>query len=186
MRKNVKRNIVLSVITICLLLVLLTGSTYALFSDKIEVVDMVVGTAKVDIDASIELTETNSLISGTATLKNNVIELVNVAPGDEVAFTVNIKNTSTIKIIQRVLVTETTNNSELYDALEIKLYTKVNNQLESLTDGAWSDVAAKTNTQIVVFVKLPETVGNDYQEASCSLKVIVEAYQANYKDNATA
>ena len=182
MRKNAKRNIVLSVITICLLLVLLTGSTYALFSEKVEVVDMVVGSAKVDIEASIELTETKSL-GGTATLQNNVIELSNVAPGDEVVFTISIVNTSTIKIIQRVLVTESTNNSELYDALEIKLYTKVNNQLVPLTDGAWSDVAAKTNTQIVVSVKLPETIGDDYQGASCSLKVTVEAYQANYNAN---
>ena len=68
----------------------------------------------------------------------------------------------------------------------MELYTKVNNQLVPLTDGAWSDVAAKTNTQIVVSVKLPETIGDNYQGASCSLKVIIEAYQANYNANAAA
>lgn len=195
MKNNLKKGIILSVVTICLLLVLLTGSTYALFSDDAKV-SMVVSSAQVKLDANISNFETSSFnveqtkgefaLGGTAVLSDTgVLELTNVAPGDKVQFTISVTNSSTITTIQRVLVAEEVKTGEaaekatlLYEALEITLFTKDANGLTPLTAGAWNDVAALTNTEIVVVVEVPD-LNNDYQGLSCSLKITIEAYQAN-------
>ena len=61
MKSNLKRNVVISVLTICLLLLLLTGSTYALFTDSASA-NIVVGSAKVDVEVEIAGLKTYSYV----------------------------------------------------------------------------------------------------------------------------
>lgn len=126
MVKNVKRKVTMSVITICCLLVLLAGSTYALFSDKAPV-NVIVSSAKVDISAKIQedsvtlysldekrvdaegkLLNTFEL-GGEAILnvETGEVTLINIAPGDKIEFTIEVTNESNIDIKQRIRLAET-------------------------------------------------------------------------------
>lgn len=208
MKNNVKRNVIISVITICLLLLLLTGSTYALFSSHAEV-SMVVSSAKVEVEAELTGIETYSMdvqqaqgkfeLGGTAEINptSGALELINVAPGDEVRFNVSITNNSTITILQRVRIAN--NDSEISKLLEVLEITiagqayafNVNGELcmksvengqvtlAALDDTTWSTVLGGADSEVAVSILLPRTVGNDYQNKTCNLQVIVEAYQGN-------
>ena len=211
MKNNVKRNAIVSVISICLLLLLLTGSTYALFSSHAEV-SMVVSSAKVEIEAELTGIETYSMnvqqpqgkfeLGGVAEInaETGALELINVAPGDEVRFNVSVTNNSTITILQRVRIA---NNdaaiSKLLEVLEVTIdgqayafdangelcMKKVENGavvLVELDDTTWATVTGGADTEVAVSILLPRTAGNEYQNKVCNLQVIVEAYQGNATD----
>ena len=146
MGKNVKRNVVLSVVTLCFLLVLLAGSTFALFSDSAEA-SIVVGSATVDVEAEIITTtfQTYSLeekqsvsgnvghfqLGGQAELLtdangNLTGELVinHIAPGDRVEFQIAVSNLSNISILRRIRLVGTAadrDNGLLLKGLEVEI-----------------------------------------------------------------
>ena len=123
MKKNIKRNVTISIMTICLLLLMLTGSTYALFTSQ-DSVSMVVTSANVKVDAKVTEFTTYSLekvqpagtfeLGGTATLdsEDGALKLDLIAPGDKVEFKLDIINESNIEIRQRVRILSTTTDAE--------------------------------------------------------------------------
>lgn len=195
MKSNLKRNVVISVLTICLLLLLLTGSTYALFTDSASA-NIVVGSAKVDVEVEIAGLKTYSyvdfegtgefVLGGNASITNGELSLVNVAPGDKVEFTLDITNNSNITILQKVRFTNSTSKSPLLTELVITIAGRAyefNASGEFVTaDGKavdWDKITANDEKDVVVTVELPTNVGNECQEQSVTLQIIVEAYQGN-------
>jgi predicted ribosomally synthesized peptide with SipW-like signal peptide len=197
MKSNLKRNVLVSVLTICLLLLLLTGSTYALFTDSASA-NIVVGSAKVDVEVEITDVKTYSLdvlqasgqfeLGGTANVDSTTGELalVHVAPGDKVEFTLDIENNSNITILERVRFVNTTSVNPLLTNLVITIagteYKFDANGNFVTTDGkevSWDKITVGAQKDVVITVELPKEAGNDCQEKSVTLQVILEAYQGN-------
>ena len=197
MKSNLKKSVVISVLTICLLLLLLTGSTYALFTDSASA-DIVVGSAKVDVEVEITGLKTYSyvdfegtgefVLGGTATLDSTgKLVLDNIAPGDKVEFTLDVTNNSNITIVERVRFLNNsgevnyllTNLKVTIAGVECKFdasgnFVKVDGQ-----DLEWKEVAVNGQQDVLVTVELPKEAGNDCQDKSVTLQVILEAYQGN-------
>lgn len=197
MKSNLKRNVVISVLTICLLLLLLTGSTYALFTDSASA-NIVVGSAKVDVEVEIAGVKTYSLgvaqptgkfeLGGTASVDSTgELALVRVAPGDKVEFTLDIENKSNITILEKVrFVNTTTKVNPLLTNLVITIagteYKFDANGNFVTADGkevSWDKITVGAQKDVVITIELPKAAGNDCQEKSVTLQVILEAYQGN-------
>jgi predicted ribosomally synthesized peptide with SipW-like signal peptide len=198
MKSNLRRNVVISVLTICLLVLLLTGSTYALFTDQAST-SIVVGSAKVDVEVEITDVKTYSMdvlqaqgkfeLGGTAEVTTEgVLALVHVAPGDKVEFTLDITNNSNITILERITFVNVTTDgvNPLLTNLVITIgsveYKFDANGNFCRADGkaiAWNSVATGAQQDLVVTIELPTTAGNDCQEKSVTLQIILEAYQGN-------
>ena len=197
MKSNLKRNVVISVLTICLLLLLLTGSTYALFTDSASA-NIVVGSAKVDVEVEIADVKTYSLdvlqasgkfeLGGTATLDSTTGELAldKIAPGDKVEFTLDITNDSNITILERVRFAKSATVNPLLTNLKVTIAGveyKFDANGEFVTaDGSevkWEKITVGAQKDVVVTVELPKAAGNDCQEQSVKLQLILEAYQGN-------
>ena len=198
MKSNLKKSVVISVLTICLLLLLLTGSTYALFTDSASA-DIVVGSAKVDVEVeiaddfktySLEVLQASGKfeLGGTATLDSTTGELAldKIAPGDKVEFTLDITNDSNITILERVRFAKSATVNPILTNLKVTIagveckfdasgnFVRVDGQ-----DLEWKEVAVNGQQDVLVTVELPKEAGNDCQEQSVKLQLILEAYQGN-------
>ena len=197
MKSNLKRNVVISVLTICLLLLLLTGSTYALFTDSASA-NIVVGSAKVDVEVeiaddfktySLEVLQASGKfeLGGTATLDSTTGELAldKIAPGDKVEFTLDITNDSNITILERVRFAKSATNPLLTNlkvtiaGVEYKFDANGEFVTADGSEVKWEKITVGAQKDVVVTVELPKTAGNDCQEQSVTLQIIVEAYQGN-------
>lgn len=198
MAKNVKRKVVFSVLTLCLLLVLLAGSTYALFTDSADA-SIVVSSAKVDIEAeilddyklySLEVLQTNGKfeLGGTANFVQENgqltgdLELINIAPGDRIEFTIQVTNNSNIDILQRVRIVgsaENADNEVLLDGLVVKVDGQVLD-FDNAPTSSWELLSPSTTpTNITISIELPVTAGNEYQNLKCTISLMIDAYQGN-------
>ena len=198
MAKNVKRKVVFSVLTLCLLLVLLAGSTYALFTDSADA-SIVVSSAKVDIEAeilddyklySLEVLQTNGKfeLGGTANFVQENgqltgdLELINIAPGDRIEFTIQVTNHSNIDILQRVRIVgsaENADNEVLLDGLVVKVDGQVLD-FDNAPTSSWELLSPSTTpTNITISIELPVTAGNEYQNLKCTISLMIDAYQGN-------
>ena len=198
MAKNVKRKVVFSVLTLCLLLVLLAGSTYALFTDSADT-SIVVSSAKVDIEAeilddyklySLEVLQTNGKfeLGGTANFVQENgqltgdLELINIAPGDRIEFTIQVTNHSNIDILQRVRIVgsaENADNEVLLDGLVVKVDGQVLD-FDNAPTSSWELLSPSTTpTNITISIELPVTAGNEYQNLKCTISLMIDAYQGN-------
>ena len=198
MAKNVKRKVVFSVLTLCLLLVLLAGSTYALFTDSADT-SIVVSSAKVDIEAeilddyklySLEVLQTNGKfeLGGTANFVQENgqltgdLELINIAPGDRIEFTIQVTNNSNIDILQRVRIVgsaENADNEVLLDGLVVKVDGQVLD-FDNAPTSSWELLSPSTTpTNITISIELPVTAGNEYQNLKCTISLMIDAYQGN-------
>lgn len=195
MSKNVKRSVTLSIITLCLLVVLLAGSTYALFTDSVES-SIIVSSAKVDVKAEITNYQTYSLgveqdpngsfeLGGVAILDQTAngdftgsLELINVAPGDKVAFTIKVTNDSTISVLRRFRIVSESDNGLL--AGLVVTVDGVAYTVDALAnDNAWVEVTQTGVTNIDVTIELPVAAGNEYQDKTCTLQVLIDVVQGN-------
>lgn len=198
MAKNVKRKVVFSVLTLCLLLVLLAGSTYALFTDSADT-SIVVSSAKVDIEAkilddyklySLEVLQTNGEfeLGGTANFVQENgqltgdLELINIAPGDRIEFKIQVTNHSNIDILQRVRIVgsaENADNEVLLDGLVVKVDGQVLD-FDNAPTSSWELLSPSTTpTNITISIELPVTAGNEYQNLKCTISLMIDAYQGN-------
>lgn len=198
MAKNVKRKVALSVITLCLLLVLLAGSTYALFSDSADT-SIVVSSAKVDIEAeilddyklySLDVLQTNGKfeLGGTANFVQENgqltgdLELTNIAPGDRIEFTIRVTNLSNIDILQRARIVGSAENAEnevLLNGLVVKVDGAVLD-FNNTPASDWETLSPSTTpTDITISIELPVTAGNEYQNLKCTISLMIDAYQGN-------
>lgn len=205
--KTANKTILTSILVIALCLSLITGATFALFSDDSEVniavnagdVEVVAKasingawSAKWDDDTSGYKPNTDLTIitsedhqtfeftnGGTASVDDGVVKLNKITPGDGVQILVEIENRSTVNIQYRVTVAPNENNKELFPALEVKLTS--DEARENEYPSIWTFVDAEENDidPVYVNIEFPWTTDNEYNGMSCELFVVVEAYQGN-------
>lgn len=197
--KSVKKMLAASIATIALSAAVISGSTYAIFTSEAST-NIAVTAGKVKIEAAASLTTAysydwdasaeddvktdatlnNSIYTftngGTAELKDGVVTLTNITPGDHVEVTINITNYSNVATKYMVKISDA--EGELADALSVT---------GEGTD-SWVALAAATDatngtevsTSVTITIGLDkETVGDDYQELSGSIEIKVYAIQGN-------
>ena len=103
---------------------------------------------------------------------NGDIKLDRMVPGDRVEFKVQINNLSNVDVAYKVYAVV---DGELVESLEFtQLATKEYSSWKSLP---YTGVEAVETINCVV--ELPESVGNEYQEKTANIKIVVEAVQGN-------
>ncbi len=204
MNKTTKRNALISaVLAIMLCVSLISGATFALFTSESKV-NIAVSAGNVEVVATIDeaytlysptaidmngniVDETNAATDeafvngGTVTLKDNLLTLTNVTPGDYVKFSVNVENKSNVAIIYRTVVKCTEDNG-LFAGLKFTLVEgEEETELGTATVSNWTawTVADEKVKTLTYKVELPADAGNDYQEKSCQICFMVEAAQGN-------
>lgn len=201
MKKNSKRNVVISsLLAIALSVSVATGATYALFTNE-ATTDIAITSGKVDVSASISnlslysptsialdgsisddtnaATTTAFANGGTATLNDGDLTLANMTPGDKVTFTITVTNNSNVSAKYRTKVL-TTSDTGLYEGLSVNIGGKTS---QYITDWATLDSSA-AGTNIATLdcsVELPVNAGNAYQNKTCTIAYSVEAVQGNTK-----
>ncbi len=184
-----KKALVSSILTIALCLSLIAGSTFALFTST-DSVNVAVTAGKVEVVATIDglqtysmgnATEVNGTFAngGTATFTDaKELVLDKVTPGDKASFNVNITNNSNVVTSYRIKMYvegELANAlvaTATIDASDVKL-----SAVESVTD--WATFDGNETIVVPMSVLLPVEAGNEYQEKSARVTVVVEAVQAN-------
>lgn len=180
--KNKTSRVVLSLLTIALLLSLISGATYALFTSTANV-GATITSAKVEIEVEYKDMELYSLgldmpgntfaNGGTASYDtaNSVLTLENVTPGDKVVVHYSLINKSNVTIVYNVLCTA---DGKLAEVLE----TSVEGQTSY-----WTELAPSSQpVDVSVVVELPASVGNEYQEKAANVLVQFQALQGNAID----
>lgn len=198
MKKNIKRNIIISsLLLIMLCITLISGATYALFTSETEV-NIAVTSGKVNIEATIEDFKTYSIgleqtkvddykysfkNGGNVIVEENKLFLNLLTPGDKVTFNIRIKNNSNVIVLYHTII-ECINDEGLFDGLLIKVNnneyngTKINSSYNKLEVGS-DDII------IPVEIEMPLESGNDYADKKCEISYIVEAVQGNAIDNSS-
>ena len=185
-----KKTILSSLLTIVLCLVLIAGTTYALFTSE-DTLDITVKSATVSLDASIANLATSSLgvdqenntfaNGGGAKFENSTLTLSLMTPGDKVTFNITGANTSTVSAQYRYTI-KCVEGTELLRALTITIGENTYNDFASYTS-AWDTLVAQADmTSIPVVIEMPETVGNRFQGLESKIEIFVEAVQGNAEE----
>ena len=189
-RSSNKLGVIVSIVAIALCVVLITGSTFSLFTGSTES-DIVISAGKIELTADLN-DDTFALSSlgvaqpgktfangGTATLAGADLTLENVTPGDKVEFDIVIDNDSTIKIAYALTWAMT---GDLAQYLTVS----VDDQPFAGGTSDWYDwdptLPLVPNLKTIhVAIELPETVGDDAQTLSATIELDLDAVQANAK-----
>ena len=103
-----KRNILVgALLSIMLCVSVIAGATFALFTGKAET-DIAVKAGEIKLTATVTPDEANTKVfAGTVNFNNetNTLELNNIVPMDKVAFTIAVKNDSTVPVKYRTVIT---------------------------------------------------------------------------------
>ena len=202
-----KKALLSSVLVIALCLCLIAGSTFALFTSQSKV-NIAVTSGKVDVVASVEAfklysveakedgtivdenggkyeyverTDGKFINGGTAVLDGSVITLDKVTPGDKISFGIDAANESNVAIKCRYII-QCAGDEALMKGLLVYINGVAYPALKSYTS-AWTalevgkSITDEKNIEIVV--ELPIKAGNEYQEKTTSINVLVEAVQGN-------
>ena len=198
-----KKVLLSSIATIALCLCLIAGSTFALFTSKSEVniavtagkVDMVAGIAitklesvKRDVNGTIvdekgntysyEDVSPNFTNGGTAKVDGSVLTLEQVTPGDKVTFEISGTNNSNVTIQYRVKIA-CESDEGLMSGLKVTIDDESVTGFASYVT-AWKTLTVGTNiAPVEVSIELPVSAGNDFQNKTAKLSVLVEAVQGN-------
>ena len=202
-----KKVLLSSIATIALCLCLIAGSTFALFTSKSEN-NIAVTAGKVEMIASVEdfklysveakadgtivdenggkyeyveRTDGKFINGGTAVLDGSMITLDKITPGDKISFGINGANNSDVSIQCRYII-QCAGDEALMKGLLVYINGVAYPALKSYTS-AWTalevgkSITDEKNIEIVV--ELPIKAGNEYQEKTTSINVLVEAVQGN-------
>ena len=193
MEQNRHRNrIVTSIIAMLLCLCVMTGATFALFTDGSKISVNVVS-ATVDVDATLdkntlkvfslseEQTVTNA--QGEHTFANNGtasfdaegnLVLDRITPGDKATFTINVKNNSNVLVKYRLIWAV---EGELKD----QLIAKANSATIIANTSQWIlwDTTQENEMTIDVAIELPVDVTDEHQGKTAVISFTIEAVQAN-------
>lgn len=176
------RVLISSVLTIALCLSLISGATFALFTDKSET-NVAVTSGKVNVVATIENVQLDTTLEDNVpetsyeVVNGNELVLTGMVPGDYLTFQLHVQNNSDITVLYRTLLKVASDNG-LWQGLAVEIngqsylgQTKVSN---------WTSLAPETHPDVVnVKISLPEGAGNAYQGKTCSISYTVEAVQGN-------
>lgn len=202
-----KKVLLSSIATIALCLCLIAGSTFALFTSTSET-NIAVTAGKVEMIASVEdfklysveakadgtivdenggkyeyveRTDGKFINGGTAVLDGSMITLDKITPGDKISFGINGANNSDVSIQCRYII-QCAGDEALMKGLLVYINGVAYPALKSYTS-AWTalevgkSITDEKNIEIVV--ELPIKAGNEYQEKTTSINVLVEAVQGN-------
>lgn len=177
-----KKTFFASILTITLCLCLISGATFALFTSESKTnITIQSGTVKVvsEVD-KIELYSLDKLQTetfengGTASLVDNKINLQYMTPGDKVVAHIKVNNESNVKIKYRIYISD--DGSKLQEALQYSLTCET----ENVELGHWHLLDANADiTDLSLSIELPLETGNDYQNLSSEIVVLIEAVQGN-------
>lgn len=185
-----KKLLLSSIMSIAMCLSLISGATFALFTDEASV-NIAVTSGKVSVVANIDETSVqtkqlndtaytagaDNFFEGTATFGAGSLTLNNLVPGDAIKFDIVVKNESTVAIQYRTLIT-CDNDTGLFAGLNVAIGAQEYNGASNVTN--WATLApGSAEMRIPVVVELPESAGNDYQGKTCSILYKVEAVQGN-------
>ena len=200
-----KKVLLSSIVTIVLCLTLIAGTTFALFTDTIEM-NIAVTSGKVDLTAnlanlnrySVVASATGNIVDefggkyvysapldefangGTADFnEEGVLVLDRVTPGDKVEFDIVGENDSDV-IAQYRYIIECVGDTKLMSGLVVTINGTSYPVLSSYTS-EWMELLPTTETidTVHVAIELPVTAGNDYMEKATAIKVTVQAVQGN-------
>ena len=187
-----KRHLLVSLMTLVLCLTLISGATFALFTSESKV-NIAVTSGKVELVAGIEDLETWSLeddktvagrtdgsftMGGKATVAGGDVTLDKIIPGDKVKFNVAGTNNSNVTIQYRVSV-QAKEAYKLLEGLKISIAGVEYSSLYSYKT-AWATLkAGETFEDVEISMELPQEAGNEYQDLTANLVVLVEAIQGN-------
>ena len=191
MKKTMKKVSLTASVTLMLLcLVLVTGSTFSLFTSKAGN-DIAVNSATVSVKAEIGELALSSLgvaqdgdtfaNGGGAVYENGILTISNVTPGDKVTFPIAITNSSTVDIQYKI--TWTVTDAEDGDDIKLSEMLVATADGEEIKNGAtaWTPWTTEEDKEKIVnvSVELPLEVGDDYQKQSANINFLVEAIQGN-------
>ncbi len=187
---------------------LIAGSTYALFTSESKA-NIAITSGKVNVSATIEnwLTYTGKELTGvvkddaekikpsteydlkngefmnggTASLKDNVLTLDKITPGDKVTFSIKIENKSDVAIKYRTIISCVSDDG-LFEGLEVNIGGEEYQGLTKKSD--WEALGAEKDLEedkatVNVSVSLPSSAGNEFQGKKCEISYQVEAIQGN-------
>ncbi len=200
--KKRSKSIVTSILSIALCGSLITGATYALFTDQADN-SIVISNGKVDVSATIQnlkvysptaifengsisnadnaatTTETGGVWKngGSVTLNESTLTLDKMTPGDKVDFEIKIVNNSDVTI-QYYTVAKAVHDNGLIDELSIKLGSEfVGDDLAT----EWTTLTTNDEREFIVecSVELPLSVTDQTFEGQSSIQFSVVALQGN-------
>ena len=198
-----KKVLITSILTIVVCLCLIVGSTFALFTSESEL-NIAVTAGKVEMIANLEtfqlfsveadengaevdengntytyqLQQDKFLNGGTAVYENGVLTLDKITPGDKISFTLTGTNNSNVLTNYRWSLV-CTDGFALMSGLIVTIDDVPYESLAKYIT-AWDELAANTAMDSVeLSIELPVAAGNEYQELSTSIRILVEAVQSN-------
>ncbi len=176
----------------------LAGATYALFTSESKV-NIAVTSGNVNVTATIENLKTYSGVDltgdanddiketqdgeftngGKAILDGGILKLEKMTPGDKATFDIKVTNNSNVKTKYRTYISST-NDTGLFNGLNVSVG---NEKFYGFTvKSSLKDLSQEGEVETVhVEVYLPSDAGNAYQDKTCEMKFVVEAYQGNAK-----
>ncbi len=187
-----------SILSLVLCLGLIAGGTFALFTSESET-NIAINSGKVELVATLENLQTFSIEpnaandgydsvpqsndtfanGGTAVIKDGLLTLDRMTPGDKATFDIVLENKSDVAIQYQTII-RSLNDTGLFAGLTVMIEDEVFNGITATSD--WIALAAKeqpADRVISVSVELPESAGNIYQATSTELLVTVNAVQGN-------
>ena len=193
-----KKTLLSSILTIALCLSLIAGSTLALFTDESKV-SFAVTSGKVDVFASIDESSLKTYSfdteqpagkfenNGTAVIKDGVLNLNLMTPGDKAQVTINVDNNSNVNVQYRVVMKT---EGELAPALSASANINgVDYKMNGNTTDWQFANSGESIKDITVTVEFPAVENgvlyessdsnNQYQDKKASVHLIVEATQGN-------
>lgn len=103
-------NLIISVLIIAMLVSVIVGATFAIFSDTKIIKDNTITSGNVAIETKLTAPTSTSGLDGSAALgtfglsDSNAIEITNMAAGDSGTYTLNIKNVGNLAAIYRIAI----------------------------------------------------------------------------------
>ena len=203
-----KKVLLTSIATIALCLCLIAGSTFALFTSRSEtsisvtagdvevlasVEDLMIYSVKATPNGTIvdenggkyeyeDRTEEGTFANGgTALLETSTITLDKITPGDKISFGIEADNNSDL-IVKCRYVIQCLEGEELMKGLVVYVNGAAYPLLKSYTS-TWVELdvgeSITDNANIEIAVELPVTAGNEYENKSATISILVEAVQGN-------
>ena len=186
-QKARKLGIFSSLVAIVVCIVLITGSTFSLFTGGTNA-DISISAGQIKVEANIENLKLSSLgveqtggkfaNGGTAKLEGNQLDLSNVTPGDRAEFDITVKNTSSVSISYAITWAIA---GDLADYLTV---TVDDAPFEKGTTD-WNDWLLENkdrNVKHTVAIELPKNINNDAMGLSATIDFDLAAVQYNAID----
>lgn len=164
----------LLLITLSLVLVmsLVGGATFALFTDQESNTNDVFQAGTLTIGAS-------AAGANTGTMNFTV-----AAPGDHFANTINVKNLGSLPFLYKVSASKQDGDADLYNALVATINGGPEMPLSALVDKVINfNLAAGGNQDVTIDVKLPLTAGNDLMNKATKILFTFDAQQVGTTTN---